>query len=87
MVALPFVSLLKDEYVGWKFSFGEPYKLQVNSLWRLIIDGRVALTATDHGQRFGMPEPVDVVADANALLREASITRVRLEEALADLTL
>ena len=68
------------------FQFG-PVALAVDCLWRVIADGKVALTSRDHGQRFGLPEPVDASAAALSLLQGRRVVEVRLAESSADLVL
>jgi hypothetical protein len=68
------------------FEFGDG-SLDVECLWRIIVDGRIALTSRDHGQQFGLPAPVDAHAEAASLLQGRRVVAVRLQETSADLTL
>jgi|SRR6266850_2330930 len=61
--------------------------LAVDCLWRVIADGKVALTSRDHGQQFGLPAPVDAYAEAMSLLQGRRVVEVRLDEKSADLRL
>jgi len=47
----------------------------------------VACSAEDHGQRFGLPAPVDTVADATRLLSPNAVTAVHLREGSADIVI
>jgi len=57
----------------------------VESLWRVRVDGRIRLTATDDGQRFGLQDPVDASAAAFGLLEDRRIVSVRVDEVCADI--
>ena len=59
--------------------------LSVEALWRVINDGRVALTKRDHNQKFGLPEPVNAYADASELLVGKQIVKVEFREESGDL--
>lgn len=69
----------------WRFFVGSDEHLDVECLWRIVRGGHVVLTRGDHGQRFGLPAPVDAVRQAAGLLSGAAIVAVRLREATADI--
>jgi hypothetical protein len=71
---------------NFTFEFGDA-SLAVDCLWRIKVDGRVALTSRDHGQQFGLPAPVDAPADASSRLKGRRVLEARLDENSADLTL
>lgn len=71
---------------NFTFEFGEA-SLAVDCLWRIVAEGRLALTSLDHGQQFGLPAPIDAFAEALALLRNRRVVTVRLEECSSDLHL
>jgi hypothetical protein len=71
---------------NFTFEFSEA-SLAVDCLWRIKVDGRIALTSRDHGQRFGLPAPVDAHADASSRLKDRRVIEARLEESSADITL
>jgi hypothetical protein len=52
---------------SWSFVFG-PLAVHVECLWRVLANGRIALTRNDDGQQFGLPAPVDALTEAQALL-------------------
>lgn len=79
-----FQSLIKREY-DWVFVFDQEASLVVACLWRLIEAGRIRLTSADDGQQFGLPAPVDMVAETTQRLTLASVTKVDLREGLLDL--
>jgi|SRR5437762_4202415 len=74
-----------EHYPGnFTFQFGAA-TLAVDTLWRVIANGRVALTSRDHGHQFGLPAPVDAYAEAVSLLRGRQVVDVRLAQGSADL--
>jgi uncharacterized protein DUF6188 len=75
-----------DETDSWIFDFGESYVLQVACPWRLIKDGGIALGHCDHGQWFGLPEPVDVETAVFDLLRKHGVLDAVITDGSADLS-
>jgi hypothetical protein len=73
------------EPAGWCFTIGSGASIGVDCLWRIVEHGRVVLSGEDHGQKFGLPEPVDAAAKATALLTGQHITAVQLREATTDI--
>ncbi|SRR6266498_4311958 len=71
---------------NFTFEFGDA-SLAVDCLWRIKVDGRVALTSYDHGQQFGLPAPLDAHAEASSRLKDLRVVEVRLDEKSADLIL
>jgi hypothetical protein len=71
----------------WLFAFDGEVRLTVECLWRLIEAGHIRITNQDHGQQFGLPAPVDVLAEVNSRLAGAAIQAVKLEPCLLDLEL
>jgi len=71
--------------VYWRFSLSACGSITAECLWRLIRDGRIAVTGEDHGQQFGLPAPVDAVSRVTSLLADAAITRIEIREGTADL--
>lgn len=43
----------------WRFRFSGNAILQVYAPWRILRDGKISFTSSDHGQKFGHAEPVD----------------------------
>lgn len=71
---------------NFTFEFGEG-SLAVDGLWRIIEGGQVRLTSRDHGQRFGLPEPIDAYREASSKLYGRIVLEVRLAEGSADLSI
>ncbi len=71
----------------WLFSFGREASITVECPWRILDHGRVECSGDDHGQRFGLPGPVDAAADATRLLSSAAVTAAHLREGSADIVI
>jgi hypothetical protein len=71
---------------NFTFEFDEA-SLAVDCLWRIKIDGRVALTSRDHRQQFGLPAPVDAHAEAMSRLKDRRVIETQLDQRYADVTL
>jgi len=69
---------------NFTFEFGDVI-LVADTFWRVLAEGKIALTSRDHGQMFGLKEPVDAAAAAMKLLSQRRIVKVTLDEELADL--
>jgi uncharacterized protein DUF6188 len=73
-------SLEKKDY-SWFFRFGEGITVGTESEWRFIAEGHILITSSDHGHQFGLPSPVDAIAEvlsrtATQIVRAASISEV-----------
>lgn len=77
-----------DRYdFSWPFGFSGDFSITAESSWRIVIDGSVRLGDVDHGQRFGLPAPVDAVASAEKLLMGRLVEAEIPGMVRADLTL
>lgn len=65
------LSVEKIDYT-WGFSFGDDVSVWTEAAWRLIIEDHIAVTSEDHGQLFGLREPVD--AGSSLLSRTIGFT-------------
>jgi hypothetical protein len=63
------------------------YRVQIESLWRLVTSGAVALTSKDEGQLFGLNEPVRCVSELSSKLCGRVLDAVQVLPGTADLTL
>jgi hypothetical protein len=59
----------------------------IDCAWRIVRAGRLALAHSDHGQRFGLPTPVDVGHQATALLAGRPVVGGRVDTTLGDVIL
>lgn len=71
----------------WAFDLRDDTGFAAGCHWRLVSPEGIALTDEDDSQRFGLPEPVDAEAKANALLLGATITSATVDRLTADLCL
>jgi hypothetical protein len=63
------------------------YSVQIESLWRLLSSGTLALTSGDEGQLFGRSEPVRAIPELSGKLLGQTLTAVQVSPGTADLTL
>ena len=73
--------------VPWRFWFAPAHHIAVECLWRIVRGGSVIRTSEDHGHQFGLPAPVDAAQEAHDILSGATVSRVQLREATADIRL
>jgi len=71
LVGRQLLSLERKDYT-WFFGFDGSVSLATESPWRFIQQGRIVVSAEDHGQQFGLPAPVDAAREV--LLRAAGFT-------------
>lgn len=71
---------------SWVFQFGIA-KLHIESEWRAILKGRIALSNQDDGHQFGLLAPVDVAAELNDVLVGRTIEQATIAADTSDLIL
>ncbi|MCA1660252.1 MAG: DUF6188 family protein [Verrucomicrobiaceae bacterium] len=69
----------------WEFFFDDGTRVMVFTPWRILQDGRIAISCDDHAQQYGLPAPVDAVARARELLTERTVVEVAVQEGTLDL--
>ena len=74
-----------DETQRWLLVLSDDIQMSLACPWQIIAEGRVSLASGDHGQQYGLPEPIDAPARAMELLAGRAIRQVSLEQASADL--
>lgn len=79
-----FVGVVRREF-DWVFTFDHGVALVAECLWRLLENDRIRFTSADEGQLFGLPTPVDAVAEINSRLTDAFVTAVELKSGTLDL--
>jgi len=72
---------------NWVFSFDGGGTLAVESLWRLVSEGRIEVTSDDHQQRFGLPTLVDASAHALQTIDAKPIRGAHFDTTTGDLTI
>ncbi len=58
----------------WQFAFSDAMNLNEVGLWRLLISGKLKFTSEDHGHQFGLPAPVDCIAELHRELGGVAVT-------------
>ena len=69
----------------WFFSLGDNLGINVECPWRILNQGRIAVSHDDHDQKFGLPEPTDAVESASSLLVGEEIQKVKVREGTLDI--
>ena len=54
--------------------------------WRLIKDGRIVVTSDDHGQQFGLPQPVDAAEELSSIVGR-TVDEAAISSTTGDLTI
>ena len=52
----------------WTFFFSDGTRINVECPWRILSGAKILLSSEDHRQKYGLPAPIDAVADARNLL-------------------
>ncbi len=53
--------------------------------WRILASGRIAVAHSDHEQKFGLPTPIDVPTETLKLLSNKAIVKVSVDQETSDL--
>jgi hypothetical protein len=76
-----------DNADSWVFNFRNNISLTASTLWRLLKDKRIVLVSADHGQKFGLPKPIDTVNELTQRLTGQTLTIINIKKNTADLVL
>jgi Family of unknown function (DUF6188) len=87
MVNLTIQKVQFNEPAQWSFSFAPSIGIGAECPWRLLQDGRVAISSEDHLQQYGLPAPLDAAVVASSLLDSHPVTRVEVRDGTADLVI
>lgn len=71
----------------WFLQFDNNISFSLYSIWRLFINETVSLISNDHKHKFGLPNPVDLVADLNDNLKNKILIEIQIEKNTGDLIL
>lgn len=69
----------------WSFRLGEGVEIRAECVWRLVVDGHIALTSEDHGHQFGLPSPVDAERRCRSVILEVEIQIAEVREDTRDI--
>ena len=87
LLGLVCTSVTKAEY-SWHLIFdGGSVSLNLECPWRLLVNGAIAYGAEDHGQKFGLPAPVDGVEETGRILANSPVTEIKVTTGSGDLGL
>jgi hypothetical protein len=68
----------------WQFDF-ERAGLTITCPWRIVSARGIVLGASDHGRKFGLPTPVDVISETLGKLESRIIESVEISAETGDL--
>jgi hypothetical protein len=71
----------------WVFTFDDRTSITVECPWRILRSSEIALSSEDHLQKYGLPAPIDAMAEARDLLSPGFISDVVLTAGTLDLSL
>jgi hypothetical protein len=87
MVGRTIIGVALNAPAQWSFSFGTGIGIGAECPWRLLKNGRVAISSEDHLQEYGLPTPLDAAVIATETLLSRPLVRVEVKEGTADLIL
>jgi hypothetical protein len=87
MVGRTIQEIRLNEPTQWAFLFEAGIGIGAECPWRLLQDGRVAISSEDHLQQYGLPARLDAAEEAYQLLGARPVTSVEVREGTADLIL
>jgi hypothetical protein len=87
MIGRRISGIRKVEPTSWWFDLVGGGSLRVDALWRMITDGRMHVSSSDHGQEFGFPKPVDSAARAVQALANSLVTQASFSPDTGDILL
>ena len=70
----------------WQFDF-ERAGLTIECRWRIVSGGSVVLASSDHGQKFSLPAPVDLILATLEKLKGLTVEAIDIHSETADLRL
>jgi hypothetical protein len=73
------------EPISWWFEFVGGGAIRADAFWRLVHGGRIQTTSEDHGQVFGLPQPVDSASRARDVISASPVRDVAVAPATGDL--
>jgi hypothetical protein len=84
---LPFDQVIYDQDGdSWTFRFGPDY-FTTYGLWRILENKKIKFVSLDNGQQFGLPKPIDLVTEANELMKNKKLTVINIKPDTSDLQL
>jgi hypothetical protein len=75
----------KQDYT-WFFSFDDA-NITTESTWRLVTEEGIKASSADHGHKFGLRAPLDVIAESRKIIGQHAIRQYNLNRSTGDLSL
>jgi hypothetical protein len=72
---------------AWSFFFADNISFNISAFWRLIKNKEIWLVSLDHGHKFGLDTPLNIVEEVEKLLAGKHLTRIDIKEGTGDLVL
>lgn len=72
---------------SWWFVFADNIVFNAHTMWRLLKKNGIQWVSLDNGQKFGLPEPIDLVDKVTTELKEKRLTEVKVKKDTADILL
>ena len=69
----------------WHFR-ASAFKISVACPWRLHDDRKIIIASGDHGQTYGLPNPIDVPTRVREILRATNIRGITVDGVTSDIT-
>ena len=71
---------------AWQFHFNQA-TLLITCPWRIVVSNEILLSGSDHGQKFGLPSPLDAISETLRILGGKVLERIEIDATTADLRL
>jgi hypothetical protein len=84
LVGCELVSVERRDF-DWVFVFGTNVVLIIENQWRLIQNNLIVVTSYDHGQKFGLPAPVDSAQEVLSAVKTLRVQKVSVITDTGDL--
>ncbi|MGC1415950.1 MAG: hypothetical protein WA817_11745 [Candidatus Acidiferrum sp.] len=81
---LEFEAYTNDDMAGMRLTFANGTTLQAN-YWRVVKDGKELISSFDHRQIYGLPAPIDAIAELQRELQDRAVVKARLDKETGDL--
>lgn len=81
------ISIEAGDFQRWSFNFRQGGTIIVECPWRLLHNGMIVVSSADHGQKFGLPAPINAVAAVSECLANKAVTAVSIAGGTTDLTI
>ena len=77
-------SVEKKDY-SWFFTFTDRVSVATELPWRFVTSNGIVVTSDDHGEKFGLPSPVDASLRVLSAIQDTPIRSTRVDTQTGDL--